>query len=124
MCKYVVCVFIHSFISIFLFLRSESWRITQSTCRLQRQDSVSPHVEKCLQEIEREMSSERQSMSARRPEQCGNMSDKLQEALSSDLASREQQQLRMLEQLKETQGHSEAERAHALIRVLWRGPMP
>ena len=125
MCKYVVCVFTHSLISIFLFLRSESWRITQSTCRLQRQDSVSylhhlkyftstlqfisfhknmtltlaaalwrwqlsavtysdspqvsPHVEKCLQETKREMSSERQSVSARRPEQCGIMSDKLQE---------------------------------------------
>ncbi|XP_041721452.1 centrosomal protein of 128 kDa isoform X1 [Coregonus clupeaformis] len=47
----------------------------------QRQDSMSSRVEKRLQEIEREMCSERQNVSERRPEQRGNMSDELQEAL-------------------------------------------
>ncbi|XP_029487501.1 centrosomal protein of 128 kDa isoform X2 [Oncorhynchus nerka] len=47
----------------------------------QRQDSVSSRVEKRLQEIEREMRSERQSVSDRRPEQRGIMSDELREAL-------------------------------------------
>lgn len=44
----------------------------------------------------------------------------LPQVLSSDLARREQQQLRMLEQLKEIQGRSEAcatERARALLRA-------
>jgi centrosomal protein CEP128 len=44
----------------------------------------------------------------------------LPQVLSSDLARREQQQLRMLEQLKEIQGRSElcaTERARALLRA-------
>ncbi|XP_010880803.2 centrosomal protein of 128 kDa isoform X2 [Esox lucius] len=47
----------------------------------QRQDSVASRVEKRLQEMEKDLRSERQGVPERRPEQRRNMSDELQEAL-------------------------------------------
>ncbi|KAF0023166.1 hypothetical protein F2P81_023796 [Scophthalmus maximus] len=93
---------------------------------------VSSRVERRLQELEREMHGEERE---RRPEPRGAMSDELlemeldldrarrlleqsedsreslvQQDLSTDLARREQQQLRMLEQLREMQSRGQAER--------------
>uniref|UniRef100_A0A4W5L246 Centrosomal protein 128 n=1 Tax=Hucho hucho TaxID=62062 RepID=A0A4W5L246_9TELE len=82
----------------------------------QRQDSVSSRVEKRLQEIEREMRSERQSVSDRRPEQRGNMSDELQEALrrreARDLETEEAVKNKLLRSESEkTKMEAELERA-------------
>ncbi|XP_038824471.1 centrosomal protein of 128 kDa-like isoform X2 [Salvelinus namaycush] len=82
----------------------------------QRQDSVSSRVEKRLQEIEREMRSERESVSDRRPEQRGIMSDELQEALrrreARDLETEEAVKNKLLRSESEkTKMEAELERA-------------
>uniref|UniRef100_A0A8C7FBH6 Centrosomal protein 128 n=1 Tax=Oncorhynchus kisutch TaxID=8019 RepID=A0A8C7FBH6_ONCKI len=82
----------------------------------QRQDSVSSRVEKRLQEIEREMRSERQSVSDRRPEQRGIMSDELREALrrqeARDLETEEAVKNKLLRSESEkTKMEAELERA-------------
>ncbi|XP_014000491.2 centrosomal protein of 128 kDa isoform X1 [Salmo salar] len=82
----------------------------------QRQDSVSSRVEKRLQEIEREMRSERQSVSDRRPEQRFIMSDELQEALrlreARDLETEEAVKNKLLRSESEkTKMEAELERA-------------
>ncbi|XP_044292338.1 centrosomal protein of 128 kDa isoform X4 [Varanus komodoensis] len=82
-------------------------RLEDLTNRLnesQRQETVSERVERRLEEIEREIRSERQLVE-RRQDQLGHMSVHLQEVLTSDLEMRETQQQRMLNQLKEIQSN-------------------
>ncbi|XP_038629587.1 centrosomal protein of 128 kDa-like isoform X2 [Scyliorhinus canicula] len=69
---------------------------------ISRTETVSERVERRLQEIEKEMRTERE-FAERRQDQLGHMAVQLKEALSSDLEKREKQQLRMLSQLQEIQ---------------------